>query len=405
MCKRHLKRLRKSFDITLFTRMNLRVHNFKCFTGREVELRRLTVLVGANGNGKSTVIQALLLLRQTVEQIGKLKISSGSYEVDPQENLSIGEGIDANVPLNGKYCLALGTSSHVLNRNPNGPIKIGFGTEKTGFDFTYQTDEFEPRLWIRLSNIFQKDKIDSAVLKREFYYLNAERVGPRFSQRIKHLDFPHAGWQGEYTAQLMDRDKGYWKVQDARKFHIMASSYLAEQVNAWLGFIIPGTRALARVDSETLTAQVLLENMYTASEPTIATNLGFGITYVLPIVVTGLVAEEGACLIVENPEAHLHPAAQSRIGQFLAMLSGTGLRVVVETHSDHILNGIQIAVAKRVVSPENAVVNFFSHEGKEAQPIVEPIFLTEGGELTSWPKGFFDQTQADYANLIKLRKK
>jgi predicted ATPase len=109
-------------------------------------------------------------------------------------------------------------------------------------------------------------------------------------------------------------------------------------------------------------------------------------------------------MIVENPEAHLHPSAQSRIGQFLAKVASTGVKVIVETHSDHVVNGIQVAVAGREINPAGITVNFFNQTENSRQPDLKSISVHEKGELSSWPKGFFDQTQIDFAELFKIRK-
>ena len=74
------------------------------------------------------------------------------------------------------------------------------------------------------------------------------------------------------------------------------------------------------------------------------TNVGFGITYALPIVVSALSARPGSLLIVENPEAHLHPRGQVKMGELLCQASEAGIQVLIETHSDHVLNGIRLAV-------------------------------------------------------------
>ena len=118
-------------------------------------------------------------------------------------------------------------------------------------------------------------------------------------------------------------------------------------------------------------------------------------------------------MIVENPEAHLHPSAQSKIGQFLAVIALSGVNVIVETHSDHVINGIQIATARRTISKEYVTINFFSkgenqqaeNQTKNRQPIITEITINEKGELSRWPKGFFDQTQIDYVKLLDLRRR
>jgi predicted ATPase len=167
---------------------------------------------------------------------------------------------------------------------------------------------------------------------------------------------------------------------------------------------MPGVSVTASYDINTLSAQIKISNNYTIGESTIATNIGFGISYVLPIIVSGLIAKKGSYLVIENPEAHLHPSAQSNVGRFLSVIAKSGVKVIVETHSDHFVNGIQIAAALNEISNDEVTINFFSHEKVDNQPKLESISINQKGELSLWPKGFFDQTQIDFAQLFKIRK-
>ncbi|MFB6455889.1 DUF3696 domain-containing protein [Chitinophaga sp. Hz27] len=375
----------------------LKISNFKCFEEVEIPINRLTVFAGANGNGKSTTVQALLLLRNSIEENMQLW---GGYYVAAEEEL-----LGTDVPLNSGYLLALGNSSHVINHRSNKEyISIAFKFTEGEFFVSYHANNQEPQLFLRINDCSTYHAKESPVLKWEFYYLNAERIGPRVSQSIQHSNFPNAGYQGEFTAQLLDLESGFWKVAQERKFPNTGSSFLKDQTNSWLEYIIPGTRVVAITDPKTLSGQILLENYYTTSDPALATNLGFGISYVLPIIVTGLTAASGSIFVVENPEAHLHPAAQSKVGQFLAMLAKNGVNVIVETHSDHVLNGIQIAVAKKEIPNDHVSINFFSHKDGAVQPSIATISMSEKGELSEWPSGFFDQTQIDFVELFKARK-
>ena len=133
-----------------------------------------------------------------------------------------------------------------------------------------------------------------------------------------------------------------------------------------------------------------------------STNIGFGISYALPIVVEGLIAEEDRYFVVENPEAHLHPSAQTGMGKFLAMLAANGLHVIIETHSDHLLDGIQIYTAEHPETRENIVVYDFSMN-EEKRMEVNSIMLDEDFDYTEWPKGFMDQTNKNYEEFIDKR--
>lgn len=372
----------------------LSISNFKCFTEVNIPINRLTVMAGANGNGKSTTIQALLFLRKTIEQ--SFKLSDDLYELND-------ESINQRIDLNNGYLLSLGNSSYITNRHlGKNEIKIGLDDSINSIEFEFDADDIKGQLYLTTFDSNYKGSND--IIKKTFYYLNAERIGPRISQAIQYYDYPNVGFQGEYVAQLIADVNYITPVEEERRHPKIKNPRLEPQVNAWLDDLMPGVRVSAIQSIETLTAQIQVENYYIKGDPTIATNIGFGISYVLPIIVTGLIAEKGSFLIVENPEAHLHPSAQSKIGRFLAMVANSGINVIIETHSDHVLNGIQIAVAKEEIEADFATINFFSQKDEEVQPNIDSISISEKGELSNWPKGFFDQTQIDFAELFKLKR-
>lgn len=136
-----------------------------------------------------------------------------------------------------------------------------------------------------------------------------------------------------------------------------------------------------------------------------ALQVGFGLTFCLPIVVAVLCAKKGDLIIVENPEAHLHPAAQSRLGGLLAMVAKYGVQVIIETHSEHIINGVRLAVLKKAIEPNEVVINFFSTniDGGIFKPSHGNIRIQQDGELTEWPVHFFDQAELDFIELLRLK--
>lgn len=374
----------------------LKIENFKCFYDAKVPLNDLTIFTGANGNGKSTAVQALLYLRRTIEHCA-------TWE-NQRYHLSEPNGL--NVEVNGPYCLSLGNSSYLIpKKSDRNSILLGIVSAKKEFSVEYDTSGGE--LWLTPTGVINNVNEEStSIFMQEFYYLNAERIGPRIAQGIKFYDFPSAGFQGEFVAQLIsDTESNYkFEVEEIRRSKKSKSPRLEQQVNAWLGELMPGVSISATYNPDTHSAQIKVDNYFTKGDATIAPNIGFGISYVLPIIVTGLIAKKGAICIIENPEAHLHPSAQSRIGGFLAMVANAGVKVVVETHSDHLINGVQIACAKKDISPSAVTINFFSQKEDLRQPDIESIGIKPNGELTNWPRGFFDQSQIDFAHLFKYRK-
>lgn len=384
--------------------ITLGIKNFKCFYDVEVPINDLTVFAGGNGNGKSTVIQSILLLRRTIEHCSEWKGDHFEYK----------EINGLNVELNDVYCLGLGNVLNILpSEFKETDIELGLSDCEKSLSVKYSTNNLT-EVWITPETILRNEfrYPENPLLYQQFYYLNAERIGPRINQGIRFYDYPNVGFQGEYTAQIIaDLDsleiESKFKIDSNRilnKPEFLIGSKFQHHVNAWLSYIIDGVTIIPVKDSETHTARITIENSYSRGKSIFPTNTGFGISYSLPIIVSCLIANKDTFLIIENPEAHLHPSAQSKMGYFLGVMANSGIKLIVETHSDHIINGIQIAVAEKKIDNELITINFFSHQENSTQPEVLPIKLKKNGELTDWPKDFFDQTQLDYSHLIRLRK-
>jgi predicted ATPase len=356
----------------------LHIKNFKCFSDREVNINNFTILVGINGAGKSSVIQALLLLRET--KIGAKQIS-----------------------LNGSYGLMLGTSASVLNQNAESEeISLIYRDAEDAISSAiYKVDSSIDQLWLKITNCNIRKR--SVFGNDRFYYLGAERIGPRISNELLNLPYLNVGIHGEYTAQVISSNGGREKVDPERMLIGTKDPNLQSQVNFWLDKILPGVNISAITDFSTLQAQIKISNEYTSSNPIMAPNIGFGISYVLPIITTGLIAQKGAMFIVENPEAHLHPAAQTAIGEFLGMVAQSGVIVIVETHSEHIINGSQIYVARHEDFIGRVTINNFSLDNEKKQPKIDALTINSNGEISEWPEGFLDQAQKDYIKLSNFK--
>lgn len=127
-------------------------------------------------------------------------------------------------------------------------------------------------------------------------------------------------------------------------------------------------------------------------------NVGFGMTQVFPVIVAILAAGKDDIVIVENPEVHLHPAGQSQMGAFLAQAANAGIQIIVESHSDHVLNGIRKAVKKKYISPDHVAIHFFRSRCDEGAQITT-LKVDSAGNLDHWPKDFFDQFDKDMNDL------
>lgn len=382
----------------------LAVRNFKRFRRADFELRPLTVFTGLNGTGKSTAIQALLLARQASENA----------------NHSV-------VQLNGVYGLELGNASDVLNTAAaSDRIEVVLktsGGERCAYRFAVSDDPNVYNLAIDERAVSPVELTRTGV---QFTFLTAERLGPRDQNEVSADEQRRIGLglRGEFTAQVLaqfasERIESPMLCPPRDGEEPVLS--LRGQVEAWASWIIRPVRIEALLPLGVRAATIRfreagLDEDGLPGEPIRPTNMGFGFSYALPLIVAGLVMKPGGFLIVENPEAHLHPAGQSRIGAFLARVAGSGVQVLVETHSDHVVNGIRLAAAEdQVIAAQEVILHYFADpatelaedERDEHSPSSGgsvPIGLTAKGGLTAWPIGFFDQLESDLGRLSRVRR-
>ena len=138
-------------------------------------------------------------------------------------------------------------------------------------------------------------------------------------------------------------------------------------------------------------------------------NVGSGISYLISIIILCLGAESDSVIIIENPEIHLHPKAQSKLCEFLYFVSQSGRQLFIETHSDHIFNGLRVGVANGSMNQEDISVNFFAmNEQYETQ--CNPIIFKEYGKIVGTNgdmdrDDLFDQFEIDLNRMFGLQEK
>jgi predicted ATPase len=364
----------------------INIERFKCFDSSKINFRQLTVFAGSNSAGKSSIIQSILLSRSAID---KIKLQNLPLKAEDRK---------VTIPLNGTYRLALGDSKEVLNRNNSDNSILISITEGKESHFNFLSEEV-------IENVFHIDltKWDtqeaSILYNQEFHYLNAERIGPRSRHEMDDLEYANVGWQGEYTIQVL-HEKRENEIAATKNLNVSntVNSKLLPLVREWMGYIIPGfyideIKAYEKIKSAGITIN-----------KSIPTNVGFGVSYVLPIVVSGLICSSNTILIVENPEAHLHPSGQSRIGRFLARVAASGVQVIIETHSEHIINGIRVESVKKNILHETVLVNFLNRPAEKGIEMKE-IDISESGNFTQFPSDFFDQVQQDMSDIFEVQTK
>ena len=172
------------------------------------------------------------------------------------------------------------------------------------------------------------------------------------------------------------------------------SEKLQYQTEMWMSGISPGVRIdFDNYDgANSVGLRIRQKNKdETTSDYFSVRNVGFGISYVLPIVLSLLKAQKGDLVILENPEAHLNPRGQRMMGELVARAAQGGVQVILETHSDHLMNGIRIGVKNKVICQGKVQINFFQNNQMTGRKEILNPQIQEDGRLSSWPDGFFDE--------------
>lgn len=366
----------------------LNLENFKSIKDEGFELRKLTVFTGFNGMGKSSVIQSLLLLRQSHDK-----------HMLPTVGLS----------LTGKY-IKIGVGKDLLYVDAiEEKIKIEAYWDKSNvvFNFSYNKNS-DMQAIIQETSIIEGEPFSESLFKSGFQYLSADRISPKSIYNVSEFAVSQnrsLGNKGEYTAHFLSKH-GNNGLSINKLQHPQAKSHLLiDNLNAWMSEITPGVRIITKLIPEINQASLHYQ-FASASEYTNEfrpENTAFGLTYALPVVVALLASKPNDLLIIENPESHLHPSGQSLIGHLISLASESGVQIIIETHSDHIINGIRAAVKRQKLTTDNVVIYFLSRDLEPSEHCinVEKIEIDEKGRIDSWPKGFFDEWDKSLTILLE----
>lgn len=359
------------------------IKNFKSLECINVKTQNLNLLMGLNGMGKSSLLQTLLLLKQS------RKLEDGVVDLNG-DLVQIGQGKDAFYQYAEEDFISLA---------------IQFKEERN-FSWKFHYDDYKDRLtaeekYTAKDIEFFRDQI------RAFQYLTAERIGPRDLHEASStavIDEEQLGLSGEYAVHFINVFGAKREVKEALRHREGASAKLNAQIDAWLGVISPGvslnTTYLPEVNKVRLDYRFKLPDavMTNAFRPR---NVGFGISYVLPVVLALLTVEEGKILLIENPESHVHPKGQAELGKLIALAAQANAQIFLETHSDHILNGIRVAVKEKCIDKEKVSVLYFNKytDKEKSFTRVHPLRIDGKGTLSDEPEGLLDEWETQ---LLKL---
>lgn len=370
----------------MLTRLELR--SFKCFEVLSLPLAPLTLLTGLNASGKSSVLQALVLLHQTMREyewssrlalngsgvrLGAVadvvdeQSSSGEFEIFLEDDLSacrwgfVGDRRDMSMEVRRVV-----VNGRVIEQPQELRFLLPPGNRDAGERLTYGL--------------------------RNLAYVTAERLAP---QDAYSLEDPHVvtdvGPRGEHALSVL-----HWGRDEPVLDELTlpnAPPVRLRQVEARMRALFPGC-ALDLQQAPRATVVTLGLRTSEAEEFHRPVHTGFGLTQILPVVVAALSAGKGEILLIENPEVHLHPAGQAMMGQFLVDTARAGVQVIVETHSDHVLSGVRRAVKSGQFAAEHVAIHFFRSRSDEGPQVLSPM-LDDSGNIDDWPEGFFDQFDKD----------
>jgi len=370
----------------VLVRIDLR--HFKCFELLRLPLAPLTLLSGTNASGKSSVLQALVLLHQTMRE----------------------HEWSTRLLLNGTD-VRLGTVADVVDKvHGRRTFEISLVDEEAICNWTFAGERDEMSMSVELvavDNVVENEPevlryllppktagpaTSLAVRLRGLTYITAERVGPREVYPLEDRQAaPVVGPLGEHAASVL-----HWG-RDERVLEELvqpdAPSTRLHQVGERMRTFFPGCaltlQQVPQVNAVTLGLRTSADTDF--HRPV---HVGFGLTQILPIVIAALSAAKEDILLIENPEVHLHPAGQALVGQFLADVARAGVQVIIETHSDHVLNGIRRSVKAGRLPAEQVALHFFRPRSGEAAQVLSPVLDGEGN-IDLWPEGFFDQFDKD----------
>lgn len=373
------------------------VKNFKSLKHVEnISLGNINLFTGMNGVGKSSLIQILLLLRQSF-----LKENHNDY-----------------LRINGDL-IRLGIADDIICEfRSSNYIEFTFN-EVEKLKYQYDSNEGNAEI-LKIDTKPSSAFWESKLFSDQFEYVSAERIGPRvFYENQKEYGNNRIGNKGEYAIQrlskLIEQD---YKIEledlahpntydeDSEEFDLS----ILKQVNAWLSEISPNVEIKVEVDNrkginfsgfrfEEQRAKkgisIKDDNFYSAI------NVGFGLTYVLPVILAILTAQKGSIIIIENPESHLHPKGQSRLAKLMAIAANSAAQLLVETHSDHIFYGLRVAIKDGFLDAEKAKVLFFHRVvANEVVTNIDIINIDSEGQIDEYPRSFFDEYEINLRKLI-----
>lgn len=368
----------------------LSLSNFKSIKEGIFDFENLTIFSGLNGMGKSSIIQSMLLLRQSYEK-----------HLLPDTGISLtGEYTRIG---NGKDLLFIDSDDEFID------IELFWPESELSFRFKYlEQSDMQPI--IRQEGDITGAPFKEALFTSSFQYLSADRIIPKSTYDVSEYAVNQRrtlGNKGEYTAHFLAEHGDEELFINSLKHKDSSTNNLIDNLNVWMSEITPGTKVIAKLIPDI--NQASLHYQFASSTQMTSQfrpeNTGFGLTYVLPVVTAVLSASPGDLLLIENPESHLHPAGQALIARLISIACQSGVQIIVETHSDHFLNGVRTSVKSHVIESESVSIYFLTHDSESPEHVTdyEAIKIEPTGHIDHWPVGFFDEWDKSLNELLSVK--
>ena len=395
-----------------------------------IDICPLTILAGANSSGKSSIMQPLLMLKQTLEapyDPGPLWLEGPNVRFTSAEQF-----------LSKLVCEeGAGLFQIQIETNEYGSVRATFKKEQSGIELAEMTREgkelfikpitLHPKLTPEeinsLYNLILMDLVkDFDVVRRSRCFLGLEsKDGRKVFDMTSDIAF-HILNSIHLPGLRGNPERIYKLTGTGPRYPGRFEYYAASIIHEWQETTDEHLKTLADVlHTLGLTGQVGTEKIgdigieikvglhrqgRTGEMDMVSiADVGFGVSQVLPVLVALIVAEPGQLVYLEQPEMHLHPRAQVALAQVLAAAAKRGVRVVAETHSSLLLLAVQTLVAEGSLSPELVKLHWFTR-GENGATEIDTADLDEAGAYGDWPEDFDDvdlKTQSRYIKAAQSR--
>jgi predicted ATPase len=418
--------------------MKLSVEGYKSIADKcTVEFNGLTVLAGANSSGKSSFMQPLLLIKQTLESTYG---SKGLILDGPNVRLTDSSQIISKVCSNqdffaieleteGKWTRAefqLGKKSGVENKrlqykdeNLTQELTLEIGlSEQAIVDIIEHLPDNTQRL---LTNFREHDtKIIVKRGRNAFLTLSLDKFFfPFFDDFSESLEV--VSKRLIHVPGLRGNPERLYKVTQSEGSHFVGSfePYIASIVHKWSETKSPFFTQLqdnlrklgltsdirSKQENDTqLQLEVALHKQSSNKDDFVnIADVGFGVSQTLPVLVALLTAGKGDLIYIEQPELHLHPNAQYALAEIIIEAVKNGKRVIIETHSSLLLTGIQTAVARHKLDETKVSLNWFTQDDT-GRTKVNAMYLDKYGRFGDWPADFDEvalRAESDYLDAVE----